>query len=47
MDYIMIILKIKMAANRDYYSQTYIVCCMKLKTNMFMKILVKIKNVWL
>ena len=40
-------LKINMEITQDYYSQTLIVECMKLKPKMSVKILATIKNVWL
>ena len=39
------ILKINMVKTQNYYSLTLIVSCMKLKRKMFMKILVKTKNI--
>ena len=42
---IMIILKINMKTDLNYYSQTLIVQCMKLKLKMFMRILAAVKNV--
>ena len=42
---IMIILKINIKTNLNYYSQTLIVQCMKLKLKIFMRILAAMKNV--
>ena len=40
----MITLKINMRTNKNYYSQTLIVSCMKLKLKMSMKILVALNK---
>ena len=44
MDFIRIILKINVVTTQDYYSLILLVYCMKLKLNMFMKILIKTKT---
>ena len=47
MNSLMIISKIDMVTNRDYYSQILTALCIKLKLKMFKTILVTTKYVWL